>query len=127
MSDFEKTDFVQKIKANLDEQVQNLDAETSLLLASARRTALNQAPKKSWFTFWFKKEYWLPAGSLALCSLLAVFVLVSPKHQSAVDTDPEQVAIFEMLNNADDLEVVADPDFYLWADETLAEETGNAV
>jgi hypothetical protein len=128
--------FEQKIKSSLDAQAQNLDADTRQLLANARRKALNQAPKTTWFASWFKSEYWLPASSLALCSLLAVFILVNPTPHPAptnvAQTQPasgqqpgdalNQVAALELLANADDIDTATDPDFYLWADEVLATE-----
>jgi hypothetical protein len=127
MSDFEQK-IKANLKANLDEQVQNLDADTRQLLAAARRKALNQPTRKSWF----KKEYLLPAGSLALCGLLVVFILVNPKtdnsHANIADNQAQQqttdrVAALELLNDAEDNEETIDPDFYLWVDETLATES----
>jgi hypothetical protein len=81
--------------------------------------------KSSWLT-----SYGLPAGSLALCSLLAVFILVNPKPSTApanVAVNPaiqlnDQVAALELLDNVDDIDSATDPDFYLWADEILATE-----
>ena len=31
----------------------------------------------------------------------------------------DQVALYELLNNAEELEVMTDPDFYAWIDESL--------
>ena len=124
MSDFEPSDFEIKVKASLNADLANLDADTRAQLATARRKALNQAAKKSWLN----KDYWLPAGSLALCSLLAVLVWVNPTPQSAPNNVAanaqtnealNQVAAIELLTEADDETI--DPDFYLWADEALAE------
>ena len=124
MSDFEPSDFEIKVKASLNADLANLDADTRAQLATARRKALNQAAKKSWLN----KDYWLPAGSLALCSLLAVLVWVNPTPQSAPNNVAanaqtnealNQVAAIELLTEADD--ETTDPDFYLWADEALAE------
>ncbi len=124
MSDFEPSDFEIKVKASLNADLANLDADTRAQLATARRKALNQAAVKSWLN----KNYWLPAGSLALCSLLAVLVWVNPTPQSAPNNVAanaqtnealNQVAAIELLTEADDETI--DPDFYLWADEALAE------
>jgi hypothetical protein len=127
-------DFEHKVKLSLDADVQNLDAETRQLLVNARRNALNQPQETNWFTSWFKQEYWLPAGSLAFCSLLAVFLLVNPKpHESpanvvAAQQQSDQLAALELLDNTDDLDAATDPDFYLWANEVLEKEAkGNAV
>ena len=135
-SDFKNKDFEDKVKQSLDANAQNLDAETRQLLANARRNALNQAPKTAWLSGWLKKEYWLPASTVALCSLLAVFILVNPKpHVRTNQSVPSnvaaaqqkndalnQVATLELLDNVDDIDTTTDPDFYLWADEVLATE-----
>lgn len=129
MSDFEK-----KVKASLNADADNLDADTRAQLAAARRKALSQPVKRSWLSIWLKKEYWLPAGSLALCSLLAVFILVNPKPQSLptnvavtqqLNDTLNQVAALELLDNTDDIDTATDPDFYLWADEVLATKGKN--
>jgi negative regulator of sigma E activity len=131
MSDFEQTNFEKKVKASLDAGLQNLDAQTRQLLASARRNALNQPLKTAWLSSWFKKDYWLPASTVALCSLLAVFILVKPVPHSAPknvavtqqQSDAiNQVAALELLDNSEDIDTATDPDFYLWADEILATE-----
>ena len=122
-------EFEAKVKANLDTQVQGLDADTRQQLAVARRKALNQPNKPSWRDAWLK-NYGLPAASLALCSLLAVVILVNPKPNIApanVAVNPaiqlnDQVAALELLDNVDDIDTATDPDFYLWADEVLATE-----
>ena len=74
----------------------------------------------------------MPAASLAFCALIAVFLVSSPQTQNPTNVIPSmdnqnQVAILELLNNPDELEVLSDPDFYLWADEMLMDETDNAV
>ena len=76
MSDNEYSDFEQKVKASLNANIENLDANTRKQLTATRHKALNESTKKPWLKSW--QQFWLPAGSLALCSLLAVFILVSP-------------------------------------------------
>ena len=132
-------DFERKVKTSFDADVKGLDADTRQQLAIARRAALSQLNKQSWRDSRFKnswlKSSWLtnvglPAGSLALCSLLAVFILVNPKPNIApanVAISPtiqlnDQVAALELLDNVDDIDTATDPDFYLWADEVLATE-----
>ena len=138
MSDFEKTDFEKRVQARLNSDLDNLDADTRAQLATARCKAMNQPAKKSWLNS-LNKNYWLPAGSLALCSLLAVFISVNPQpnnsrpnvaNNQARQQTTDQVAALELLNDAEDSDdnEMADPDFYLWADEMLtAESQLNAV
>lgn len=135
MSDLDK--FESKVKASLETDVQNLDAVTRKQLATARRKALNQPQKTTWLPAWFKKDYWLPAGSLALCSLLAIFILVNPSPQSkpnnvannqAVQQQSDQLAALELLDGGGDADAPDDPDFYLWANEMLNDKgTPNAA
>ncbi|MDP3087332.1 MAG: hypothetical protein Q8M99_03940 [Methylotenera sp.] len=119
--------FVDQVKKSLNAIEQDIDSETRQQLANIRRYALNQ-PKK---INWLKLEYWLPASSLALCSLLAVFLIVNPEpsispsntvqNQAILKKQDAQVAVMELLNNGDDLDLLSDPDFYIWADEVLNE------
>ena len=127
-------DFERKVKTSLDADVKGLDADTRQQLVVARRTALSQPNKQSWRDSWLKSSWLtnvgLPAGSLALCSLLVVFILVNPKPNIApanVAINPtiqlnDQVAALELLDNVDDIDTATDADFYLWADEVLATE-----
>ncbi len=127
-------EFEAKVKTDLDTQAQGLDADTRQQLAVARRTALNQQSKQSWRDSLLRSSwltsYGLPASSLALCSLLAVFILVNPKPNTAPANVAinqtvqlnDQVAALELLDNVDDIDTATDPDFYLWADEILATE-----
>jgi len=120
--------FVNRVKKSLDVNEQDIDSETRQQLASMRRNALNQ-PKK---ITWLKREYWLPASSLVLCSILAVFIIVNPEpsinpsnvsqNQAILKKQDAQVAVMELLNNGDELDLVNDPYFYIWADEVLIED-----
>lgn len=117
-------EFQTKVKTDLSAQAQDLDIDTRQRLAAARRKALNQPAKKPW------RSYLLPASSLALCGMLAVFILVNPRPNTvptnvvtnlAIEIN-DQVATLELLDNTDDMDIATDPDFYLWADEVLAAE-----
>lgn len=115
--------FEQKIKAHLDNGLSNLDANTQKRLASIRKQALaeRKQPAK-----WLTTQYWfgfIPATSLALCTLFAIFLIINPKHEATLASGHDQLAVFELLNNTDELEVITDPDFYAWMDETLTDET----
>lgn len=134
MSDDKHSDFEQKVKASLNANVENLDANTREQLTTARRKALNQSAKKTWLNSW--QQFWLPAGSLALCSLLAIFILVNPTPKDSTshivnnqtesqmqEESSDQVVALELLNDTDDGDETSDPDFYLWADEVLASES----
>lgn len=119
-------DFEQKIKTSLDESAANLDANTRKRLADIRRQALNTQTNHAKPARWLAISHWLPSTSLAFGILLALF-FVAQHQKSRVEFGQDQVAVFEMLNSTDDLDTLSDPDFYLWADEQLANESNHAV
>ena len=108
--------FERKVKASLDNHVDGLDADTRRRLADCRRQALTS---KSQPFAWLNINSYLPAGALALCSLFAIFLLFKPQDNAVRVLASDQVALYELLNNAEELEVMTDPDFYAWIDESL--------
>ena len=108
--------FERKVKASLNNHVNGLDADVRKHLADCRRQAL--ASKSQPFA-WLNINSYLPAGALALCSLFAVFLLFNPQDNAVRVLPSDQVAVYELLNNAEELEVMTDPDFYAWIDESL--------
>ncbi|HOY70971.1 MAG TPA: hypothetical protein PL131_09390 [Methylotenera sp.] len=119
-----QTDFENRIKANLDASVNSIDADTRKQLADIRRQSLQAntsslAPAR-WLTLSFLHQHWLAVTAMMVVFSLVAFMLLSP---SASPTNHQDLALLEALNNAEDLEVMSDPDFYLWADEVLMEET----
>lgn len=121
--------FEHKVKASLDASVDALDTGTRKRLADIRNIALNrQAQNAKTHTFtWPTFNTWLPASALALCSLFAVFLVFSPQTKDALPQQNDQVAVFELLNNADELDAMTDPDFYAWIDESLGENLDKDV
>jgi hypothetical protein len=119
--------FEQKVKASLDDSAANLDADTRKRLADIRRQALNTQTSQVKLARWLALTGWLPSTSLAFGVLLALFFVAQHKQQNGLESGQEQVAAFEMLNDADDLETLSDPDFYLWADEQLSNGSDHAV
>lgn len=127
--------FEAKIKASLNASVSSLDKKTQDDLASIRQSALKSQQAKPWSNF----SAWVPAGAFAFCAVLTVFLLYSPNNtddvtqqiasqQSMSGEQAEQIAMLELLTNADDLETITDSDFYTWMDEVLAtEDADNAV
>ncbi|MES2499420.1 MAG: hypothetical protein V4570_02705 [Pseudomonadota bacterium] len=124
--------FNQKIKLNLDHSVDSLDSDTRQQLADRRKLALNsQTVKPNWLSSQYWSEYWMPASALAFCALVAVLVVINPQQTDGVtniasNNNENPAAVLEALNNAEDLDVISDPDFYAWAEETLhGEKTPN--
>lgn len=128
--------FEDKIKASLTRSVEAIDADTRQRLADIRQQSLNTASKRASSAKWLTLDFWrgnmfVPAASLTFCALIAIILIKSPQSQHPGMVTPamdnvDQVAILELLNNPDDLEMLNDPDFYLWADEILKDGAENA-
>jgi hypothetical protein len=109
-----------RIKASLEQSARNLDADTQQRLNALRRKALNQPTKANWF----KLNSWIPATSLAFCSVIAMLILI-PSHQSANNSSAltDQTALLELIDYPDELDALSDPDFYLWVEEVKNENS----
>jgi hypothetical protein len=103
-----------RIKTSLEQSARFLDADTQQRLNAARRNALNQPAKAKWFQF----NGWIPATSLVFCSVIAMLILI-PSHQAPHTTIElsDQTAMLELLDNPEELDVISDPDFYMWVEE----------
>jgi hypothetical protein len=99
-----------RIKAHLDDSSQ-LDATTQARLQAIRHAALNQPSKLNWFTV----KSWTPATSLAFCAVIAILAILPTRQATNQSTAQiEQTAMFELIENPDDLDAIIDPDFLMW-------------
>jgi hypothetical protein len=115
--------FEQQVKASLDAHVDALDADTRQRLVDIRQQTLNtRVSNKTPFFGWLSTNNWLPAGTLALASLFAVFLVFSPQNQETAPVQIDQVAVFELLDNTEELDAITDADFYVWMDENLNQD-----
>ena len=116
--------FEQQVKASLDAHVNALDADTRKRLTDIRLQALKaQTINKNTPLFaWPNINSWMPSGALALASLFAVFLVFSPQTQETSPVQNDQVAVFELLDSAEDLDAITDADFYVWMDENLNQD-----
>ncbi len=120
--------FEQQVKASLDANVEALDADTRKRLADIRlqvlkAQALNaQTTNKASLFGWLGINNFLPASALALASLFAVFLVFSPQNQDTSPLQNDQVAVFELLDDTEELDAITDADFYVWMDEDLNQD-----
>ncbi len=112
--------FEQQVKASLDANVDALDADTRNRLAKMRGQALN-APSPKLFK-WLNVNNWLPVSALAFASLFAVFLVFNPQNQDISPWQNDQVAVFELLDDTEELDAITDADFYVWMDEGLNQD-----
>lgn len=109
-----------RIKSSLNSSSQHLEADTKQRLQAIRREALNQ-PKKTVWSSLFNTSFWMPAASVTFCSIIAAMLFL-PQLQNTKQTNPlDQTAMYELLNDPETLDVLSDPDFYLWVDEFEAQ------
>ena len=116
MNERQDTDKIeQRSKAMFDDSVDNLSAHIRSRLNQARQAALaelNDTEGVRW-------DQWMPAGAAALAVVLAVMVWVSqPMEQSVpVETPVAAMDDLDILLEGDDLEMLAELDFYLWLED----------
>jgi hypothetical protein len=116
----EKT-FNDRVKATLNASTNYIDADTQHRLHAIRRQALQSSRQSAWW----KTFAWAPVAGVAFCSVMAVmFILPGQQHPANPATaTSEYTAMFELMENPEDLDAVSDADFYLWLDE----ENGNSA
>ncbi len=126
MNQLDSSSFEQKIKVSLDDSANTLDSITRSELINRREQALKA--RRSWFDKRLIAEYLIPVSSLAFCLIIGVFYVYNPvflsdkyaEHTFKIDAQKsdEQVAMLEVLSNAEsvevELEVMSDPYFLVW-------------
>ena len=110
------------LDASLDASAQSMDADTQQRLNAMRRAAFNQPAK----THWLRLQYWLPATSLAFCTVVGMMLWL-PTQAPAPSATLEHTAMLELIENPEEIEVMSDPGFYLWLDEVSAGESESMV
>ncbi len=111
----------ERIKSGLEHSAQQLDAETQQQLQAIRHEALTQPKRKSWLSI-FQANYWLPTTGFVLASFIAAMLFLPQLQPTEDSITLEQTAMLELLDNPEDLEVISDPDFYLWVEELSVDE-----
>lgn len=106
--------FNERIKTTLNASTHHIDADTQHRLHAIRRQALQQSGKQAWW-----KHTWMPVVGVAFCSVMAVMFILPAQQATSSEVVPlEYTAMFEVVESTEDFDAVADPDFYLWLDET---------
>jgi len=123
MSNTRDEDLIRRAGASLDRSVDALDPGTRAALAAARRKALGQGAKSAWRWPGFAA----PAAGLAFALVLALGALLWPSTAPLPGATPPALAeaeieVLDLLAVQDPVELVDEPDFYLWLEGELAEE-----
>jgi hypothetical protein len=110
----------EQAKELFDESVEKLDAATLSRLNQGRHKALQELHRPG-AVHWGR---WAPAAGIAAAAVVAVVVMQGPTGGDVAD-DPVTASDFEMLLDADSLEMLEDLEFYSLLDAVDAESNGN--
>jgi hypothetical protein len=108
-----------RAKTLFDDSVERLDAATLSRLNQGRQKALDELRRAENTVSWGR---WLPAVGVAAVAVVTVLVMRGPVD---VVDDPVTASDFEMLIEADSLEMFEDLEFYSLLDEVDPETNGN--
>lgn len=112
---------VDAAKELFDDSVDSLDAATLSRLNQGRQRALEEIAEPGVRIPWGR---WLPAAGVAAVAVMAVMVMRGPVGVEAVDS-AVTATDFEMLLEADSLELFEDLEFYSLLEEVDAETIDN--
>lgn len=102
----------QRVRAQLDQGVEQLNVYTVQRLAQARAAALNgtrrQRRPRSWM---------LPAVGVAAAAVLVVAVTLQVMPRTDAPVADIATLDLELLTSQDDLELYQDMEFYVWLDD----------
>ena len=110
--DLSTHDFEHKMRAVLRSSERELDANTTQRLAEARSEALKSAATK-----WRMPRFLMPATGMALASVVALILVLSPNLQNNQTSPLKQ----EEILLSEGIDLYEDMDFYYW----LAAEESN--
>jgi hypothetical protein len=108
-------ELLNRIRRELDDSVESLDGETRVRLISARHEALEHTRQPG-------LRAWLPAGGLALASLLVITAIAFKLQPIGPETDFPVVLLeneqdLELVGAIDNFEILEDLEFYYWLEE----------
>ncbi|HEY4367921.1 MAG TPA: hypothetical protein VGN07_11870 [Steroidobacteraceae bacterium] len=102
-------------KALLDESIEHLDGRTLSRLTRARHAALDEAQRARHASL---RRWWVPATGLAATAVLAVMIGQGRREPVASPVaDGSLLDDFEIVADADNLDMLEDVEFYSWLPE----------
>jgi len=100
--------FLHSIKSELDNQVEDMDAQTLSRLTQIRAAALQDRQAKQ------PVAWLLPAGALATVCLIFTIVVLIPKQEIGQDSMVEDI---DVISDSENLELYEDLEFYEWLED----------
>lgn len=110
-----------RAKALFDDSVERLDAATLSRLNQGRHLALEELNRG---VVGARLGRWLPATGVAVAAILAIMVMRGPADVDVIEVDVS-ASDFEMLLEAESLELFEDLEFYSLLDELDSEIAGD--
>ncbi len=101
-------EFLQAIKSQLDQSIENIDGSTQSRLTQIRHLALDKVSTKS------HPSILLPAGAFASACLVLAIVSYLPDQQT------EQINVFddiELISFSGSMDLYEDLEFYEWLED----------
>lgn len=122
MNDPGNNEHIEKqAKELFDDSVGRIDAATLSRLNQGRHQALAELQRPGALVRWGR---WIPATGVAAAAIVTVMVMRGPEGVD-VTVGPVTASDFEMLLEADSLEMFEDLEFYTLLDAVDAEANGN--
>jgi hypothetical protein len=111
------TSFEEHTKALFDESVGNIDGRTRSALSHARHAAMAEA-EQSRRTGW---QIWGPLSGVAAAAFV-LFVMLAPLRMTQESAEVAMTPFddFDIVAEADNIELMKDLDFYVWLDSADA-------
>jgi len=113
-----------KTKALFDGSVQELDAATRKRLREARQRALEELDSPPWFA---APKVWAPAAAAIVLAVLIVPGLERGIPDAEGDFGTVAAADLELLLGEEELEMLAELEFYEWLDAENVIESGGEI
>ena len=112
-----------RAKELLDESIEHLDGRTLSRLNRARHAALDEVQRSRQAFSLSGRRWWMPATGVAAAVVLAVMVGQGMREKVTPNAtaDGSLLDDFEIVADADNLEMLEDVEFYSWLPDDASE------
>ena len=100
--------FLDRTSGELDKSVERLDVDTQRALQQARSNAIDSLHRR--------RQFWQPAGAIALASVVAAVVIILQFNGQDIAGSPQAIEDIQLLGASEELEFYEDLEFYQWLD-----------
>ena len=107
MSSDNETEFMARLRQQLDRHAEQLDEATATRLRAARRRALEPSTQRTF--------RWLPVSGVAAAAAALLLVLVWQQHAGNLPGVQED---WDILAGGEELDLIEELEFYDWLEQT---------